>query len=310
MQPFSVQRRGGLPGGGPVLPLHFLAAVDAENQPGQGILTGAVVPHPAGAAAQPLLGLLEKGLGDQGRVLPRGDDPLFRGIGEGADRTALPLALVPVPDHGAGVHRVPQDEPHGAPGKAPAPPGHRAHGIEGLGDGGGPGPFLDVEVEDEPHHLSLLRDDLQGGPFVDDGFPVAVGGVGQIAPLVHGLADAPLHPPLDELQLPAGQEGLELGVLLVQLVVQVVDLPGGDDPGAGVFEGVQDDPLVAHPPAAQPVDVHAEDPFIPPGGDVFKQPQHLRTGVKAVAADHLLVDGGYGVPTVPGQGQEGLPVAL
>ena len=77
----------------------------------------------------------------------------------------------------------------------------------------------------------------------------------------------------------------------MQVVGQVVGLFRGDDEGAGVPEGVQDDALVLHPAPGEPVQVHDQHRVVAALLHVLQQAQHLRPGVQALAADHLLIGG-------------------
>ena len=78
-------------------------------------------------------------------------------------------------------------------------------------------------------------------------------------------------------------------VLLVDLIGQVINLFRGNDQGAGLPEGVQDDALVLHPTAGEPVQVHAQHGVILTFLYVLEEPEHLGPRVERFAADDLRV---------------------
>ena len=63
----------------------------------------------------------------------------------------------------------------------------------------------------------------------------------------------------------------------------------GDDEGARVAEGVQDDALILHSAAGEPVEIHHQHRVIAAVLHVLEQPEHLRPGVETLTADHLAV---------------------
>ena len=120
---------------------------------------------------------------------------------------------------------------------------------------------------------------------------IAVWGVGHVAAFLDGHLEPTAQALGDDLVLPAGDEGLQFGVFLVDLIGEVVDLLRGDDESAGLPEGVQDDALILHAAAGKPVQIHAQHRVIVAVLHVLQEPEHLGPGVEGLAADHLWVLG-------------------
>ena len=201
-----------------------------------------------------------------------------------------------------------EDLCHAVPGESGGAAGPCPQGVDMSGDGGTAVP-LRVQGEHHAHEPGLRLPDLQGGAAACHGLPVAVGGVGHIAPVLDGAPEPPAQPLVDDLVLPAAHEGLELRKLVVDLVGEVVDLLRGDDQRAAVPEGVQDDALVLHPPAGEAVQVHAEHRAEAPRLHVRQQTEHLGPGVEALAADHLGIPVHDGEAVALGALLQALPVA-
>ena len=146
-----------------------------------------------------------------------------------------------------------------------------------------------VELKHHSDKPGLRLIDLQGGLAVHHSFVVAVWGVGHIAPILNRHLEAAAQAFGDNFVLPAADEGFQLGVLLVDLIGQIIDLFRGNDQGAGLPEGVQDDALVLHPAAGEPVQIHAQDSVILTFLYILEEPEHLGPRVERFAADDLWV---------------------
>ena len=225
------------------------------------------------------------------------DGPLLPGIVDGNVLDVAPgsfadVALL-VPHNLAGKGGIAEDVADAVPGELLRAVGLCTQGVDVVGNGDH-AISLKVEVVDHTDKFCLGLVDLQSGLAVHHGFPVAVGSVGHIAPLLDGLLQAAPEPLGDDLVFPAGDEGLHLGVFLIDLVGQVVDLFRCDNQSAGLPEGIKDDALVLHPTAGESVQIHTQHGVVLAVLHVLKQAEHLGPGVEGLAADYL----GIGVDDV------------
>ena len=221
-----------------------------------------------------------------------GDGPFLPGV---ADCDVLLAALAAflemcplVPDDLPDIGGVAEDGRHAVSGEGAGPVWACPHGVDLIGHGDAAA-ATGIELVHETDKFGLRLIDLQGRTAVDGHLSVAVGGVGHIAAVLNGAVQTPAQPLVDDLILPAGHEGLELRQLIVDLVGEIVHLLRGDDSGAAVPEGVQNDPLVLHAAPGEAVQVHAQNSVVAPRFHILQQPQHLWPGVQALPADHLRV---------------------
>ena len=227
-----------------------------------------------------------------GRMKPVGDCPLFPGVID-RDVFCVPVGAFfdvafLVPHYLPNVGGIAQDRGHGAPAefRRAVRPGSQEVHLPGDGDAA---IAIGVHAIHHSDKVCLRFVDLQGWLFVDGGLPVPIGGVCYIAAVLDGLIQPPAQAFIDDLVFPAGDEGLELCHLIVQLIGEVIGFFRGDDEGPAVFEGVQDHALVPHPAAGQTIQIHAEDGIIAAVLHVLQEPEHLWPGIERLPRDHFIV---------------------
>ena len=274
--------------------LHVLPAVDALHQPGQGAAHRAVVLGRLIAAIHDGLDLVKELPVHDGRVEAVSDGPLIPGLIDG-DVLWIPLGPLPdvfflVPDDLAHIGGVAKNLGHAVAGELRGAVGPGAQGIDMPGHGHAAIP-LGVQFKHHAYKLCFRFVDLQGGLAVYYGLVVAVGGIGHVTTLLDGHLEPSAKTLGYDFVLPAGDEGFQLGVLLVDLVGEVVNLFRGDDESSGLPEGVQDDALVLHAATGEPVQVHAQHRVVVSILHVLQEPEHLGAGIERLAADHLGVLG-------------------
>ena len=219
------------------------------------------------------------------------DDPFFFWVGNGdAFSAALAQVCFLVPDNFPGIHIVFENLHHAGTAKTVGPARPRAHGIDRFGDHLAAGAFLNVHPEHQANNFRFVLLDFQGGLFVSVGLFISIRGVGNISAVLDGPLGTGFQAALDHLQLLPGEKGLELGVILVGVVIQIDRFYRRHDLGAAGFERFQNDALLCHRAAAQAVDIHAQYGVELFRLHVLQQPEHFRPGVQRIAGNDLLVD--------------------
>ena len=109
-------------------------------------------------------------------------------------------------------------------------------------------------------------------------------------PLAHrGLAAAG-KPALDHAVFKACALRLVFHGFLVRFAAQVIDAVVREQQRGGPLEGVEQNPLIAHPAAPQPVHVHAHNGVPAAGFNLVQQLRHARALRDGVAGDDVLIN--------------------
>ena len=143
-----------------------------------------------------------------------------------------------------------------------------AHGGQALLDGTDR-LLVAIHLDDHLHDGTFSFVWLQGWEVIDLGPLPAIRRIGHKSAGPDGLFAATFEPLGDHLVFAASHKAFKFGQLLIHLVIEIVDLFGGDDEGVRGLKGSQDQALVPHIAAAQTVDIDHQDRLIFAFGDIF-----------------------------------------